>query len=293
MAQTEYRSHPAYWSSLALHGAIVGAIVVAGLMFSQSRQAAPQVFELVAGQGDNYMATQATALGAEDGVKFDAPEVPAPPEPQGDHALHPPETAPLEAVPPAKLTPMKHAASAKDLATGAVNFRKALQHAQIVGESRIKMREIRERREREKQARLAAQAAARKAGVSYEAFLRQQAAKGRAGGVVHGTSMEAGAGGKALTAEQQDAMAAWAELLRERWRDSFVPPADFTESMVAHVKWVVGADGSISRVHITHSTGNAAFNDAVIDALQHISIPPPPSHRGDDYEADFSLKNEE
>ncbi|HZZ58494.1 MAG TPA: energy transducer TonB [Opitutaceae bacterium] len=303
LADAHYRSHPAFLSSIALHGAIVLLIVLAGLAFSQSRPPPPQVFELVAGQGDNYMATQATALGSEVGVKFNAPPAPPAPEPPTPEAAPPAaalEPVPAEAVPPPpKPAPLKRVKTSAAAASGTAvpNFEKSVRWAQIKAESRIKMHELRlkraEERKRRIAERLAALAAARKSGVTYEQFLREQAARGRATGVIHGKSMEAGAGGKALTAEQQDAMVAWTELIRERWIDNFVPPTDFTESMMAHVKFYVGADGSISNIRIVRSTGNEAFGQAVIDALQRVSVPPPPSHRGDDYDIDFSLKNED
>jgi colicin import membrane protein len=299
----EYRTHPAYGPSILLHGSIVLAIVLGGWFFAADHPPAPQVFQLVAGAGDNYLATQATALGTEDAPKFDVPKMPSIPKPvtpqpleqaQPDVQATPVQPAPLVQ----ETAPAKPSAS-KSSATGNTtpNFVKSVRHAQIVAESRIKMHELRVKREQERERRIAerkaAAAAARKSGVSYEQFERQQASRGKATGVIHGASMEAGAGGKALTADQQDAMIAWTELIRERWRDNYESLATFPGNLKAHVTFFVGADGAISSIRVTSSSGNAEFDHTIVEALRYVKVPAPPVHKGDTYDIDFSSKGDD
>ena len=70
---------PAFMLSLTLHAAVVAVLLFLSYAASPGNKEKPQVFELVAGAGDNYMATAAPALGSPGGVKLDLP-APAQPE---------------------------------------------------------------------------------------------------------------------------------------------------------------------------------------------------------------------
>ena len=83
------RSANAYFFSVLLHGLAVALIFFLGYVVSETAPSAPKVFELVAGAGDNYAATEAPALGSPTGLKL---ALPAP-------------TPPAEAAPPAAMTP--------------------------------------------------------------------------------------------------------------------------------------------------------------------------------------------
>jgi len=76
-------------------------LIVAVVWVAYSFKAAPppvKIFELVAGEGDNYMATEAPALGSPSAVKLDLPAPqPAPPAKV--------ETTPIQAAPPVQQAP--------------------------------------------------------------------------------------------------------------------------------------------------------------------------------------------
>ena len=76
MSETERT--PAFMLSLALHGALVVVALLFSYALNQQVKNAPKVFELVAGAGDNYAATEAPALGSPNGVKLDLPPPPTP-----------------------------------------------------------------------------------------------------------------------------------------------------------------------------------------------------------------------
>lgn len=291
----QYRARPAFASSLLIHGGIVVLIVLGGLVFTANPPKAPVIFELVAGAGDNYLATDATALGQENGVKFDVPipaptptpPVTAPVEPEPTPVTPSPPTpeqvqpAPAQAAPAPAPKPAKNATKAPSKPR---TITQTLQHAMIVGESKIKMKDIREEKERKKQelARKKAMAAAQ--GMSYDQFEKSQgAARGKSTGVLHGKSMDAGAGGKALTAAQQDAMMAWVSMLEQRWRDNFVAPPDADGRASAFITFYVSGDGAIGRIRVTKSSGNANLDAAIVDALGRVHVPAPPTHKGDEY----------
>jgi TonB family protein len=296
------RASSAYFSSIILHGTIVVMIALLAYSCTPSSPQVPKIMELVAGPGDNYMATEATKLGAENGIELNLPAVPmasAPTPPAPDPT--PAETAPMtpaEAVPvtPVEVAPPAPKAPAKTTKSTTKPppnpMLKKVTHAEIRAESAVKMHEARLEKERQKAAALAAKKLAASNYAKYMAGQQGPMVKGKAGGVAAGTSMADGAGGKALTAEQADAMAAWIALLSQRWRDGFVPPPDFDQKMLAHVSFHVSAAGSISGIHVTGSNGGPAFESAVAEALRHVTVPPPPAKKGDDYSVDFTLKDQ-
>jgi colicin import membrane protein len=291
------RASSAYFSSIILHGTIVVLIALLAYSCTPSSPKAPKIMELVAGPGDNYMATEATKLGAENGIEVNLPAVPiaaAPTPPAPDPT--PADTAPVTPVEPVEVappTPKAPTKTTKSTTKPPPNpMAKSVNHGEIVAESRAKMLKAKQDRERKKAEAAAAKQAQASAYAKYIAGLKGQAVKGKAGGVAAGTSMADGAGGKALTAEQQDAMAAWIALLSQRWRDGFVPPPDFDQKMLAHVSFHVSASGSISSIHVTGSNGGPAFESAVAEALRHVTVPPPPSKKGDEYTVDFTLKDQ-
>src|SRR5678816_4266212 len=88
----------AFLLSATLHGGVVALLLFFTYVMSTQVTPTPKVFELVAGEGDNFMAREAPALGVPGGVKVAIPKAPerkpAPPEPM------PPEVAPVTPVPP-------------------------------------------------------------------------------------------------------------------------------------------------------------------------------------------------
>src|SRR5690349_11934562 len=92
-----------FFFSATLHGAVALLLFFSFVMKRDDSDRA-KVFELVAGEGDNYMATEAPALGSPSGVKIDiakAPEPkPAPPEPVPREVVTPAPPQPAPKVTP-------------------------------------------------------------------------------------------------------------------------------------------------------------------------------------------------
>ena len=81
-------SPSAFMLSAALHAVVVALALLLSYSASRRSEDAPKVFELVAGEGDNYLAREAPALGTP-GVKLNVPataaprvDVTPPPEPE-------------------------------------------------------------------------------------------------------------------------------------------------------------------------------------------------------------------
>ncbi len=300
MAAGNERASPAVLSSLLLHGSIVVLIVFAGYLADQARPPVAKVFDLVAGPGDNYRATEAPALGEPDGIALKVPQVASVPRPPAPEPVVPVEPAPVtptpvaDAAPPTPApTPVK-AASKTTGATAVPNFKrminKRITHLLWVE----KQREIKARKAAEAEQRRLATAQH----MTYGEYLKQHgdaaavASRGIHGGVTGGTSSAPGAGGHALTREQEDELSEYFAELKIKLRDEFAAPPDASDRLVAEVAFYLAADGSISRARITRSSGSAAFDEAVLEAFHRVRMPPRPDHTGEDDELDFSLRED-
>ena len=90
---TYYRTNPAYLTSVFLHGTLI--VLAVAFVYWRSivkPDPVPTVFELVAGEGDDYGATEAPALGIPDGIKITVPEMP---RPEPTPTVAPPEPEPV------------------------------------------------------------------------------------------------------------------------------------------------------------------------------------------------------
>lgn len=314
---------PAFGRSILLHGAAVALLVLAAYVANPSRPPEPKIFDVVAGVGNNYLATEAPKLGEENGnpqIKLNlpataAPEVPPPSAPATPAETAPPQPAeatpvvpmqapavPVRRAPAAHRPAVHHAPSAKAASAATVpNFVHELNRARIRHQWHLQwlQRVAAARARKAEEQALRAAAAARR--MSYSQYLKEHgsafgsaaaAPKGVHGGVARGTGSAPGAGGHALTRAQMDEMDAYFAELRAQLLNDFAAPPDATEKMLAHVAFYLAADGSISNARITHSSGDPAFDQAVLDAFHRVSMPPRPDHQGEEDELDFSLSEE-
>lgn len=305
------RSPSAFMLSITLHGGAVALMLFFTYAVSQRSKDVPKVFELVAGAGDNYMATEAPALGTPGGVKLNLPNPPVPipqiaaPEPvqETPPATVTPEPssitpAPAEKPAPPVKTPVKPAEPAPQ------NFKNQIVKKIIRAESQAK-REI--KKEQEKAAKIskdafdkankaktaAAAATAKNGGPTKVAKID---AEGIAAGVVGGSTKNKkdGAGGKALVAEDGSQMERYFALLKSRLKENHEKPAGLSDTLVARVEFYVGADGSISRVKISRSSGSAEFDRSVVEAFSRTkSIGARPDKKGEAIELEFKMREED
>ena len=300
------RSPAAFLLSLTLHGAVVALALFFSYAVSQKVRNAPKVFELVAGAGDNYMATEAPALGVPGGVKLDIPTPPAPrPEPTPPAPTPPapaiesvPEPspitpAPIEKAPPAKAPPKPTDKPVPDIA-------KSIRRQIIVADSKAKMQI---KKEREKEAKISKEAfdrenkakaaAAAKGGATKVAKID---AEGIAAGVAGGSTKNktGGAGGRALVAEDGTLMERYFALLKNRLKENHEKPTGLSDTLVARVEFYVSADGSISRVRISRSSGSEEFDRSVREAFGRTkSIGARPDKKGETVELEFRMREED
>ncbi len=298
---------PAFMLSLTLHAAVVAVLLFLSYAASPGNKEKPKIFELVAGAGDNYMATEAPALGSPGGVKLDLPAPPAP-QPQIQPAPEPPapqpalpEPSPITPAPMEKKAPPVKKADASE-PTEVPNFKKQITKQIIRAESQAK-RDI--KRERDKEAKITKEAfdkvnkardreAANAKGIP--AKIAKIDAEGIAAGVTGGSTKNktGGAGGKALAAEDGTQMDRYFAQLKLKLKENHEKPSGLSDTLVARVEFFVGADGSISRVRISRSSGSSEFDRSVLDAFSRTrSIGARPDKKGETVELEFKMREED
>lgn len=302
------RMPAAFFTSLILHGLVVAVLFLAAYSASYQTKPETKVFELVAGEGDNFAATEAPALGSPTGIKLTLPTPPAPkaepvkpaitqPEPQPEPVPvvpTPPPPKPTPTPPPEVVkTEASKAPPTKTASTKTKTIAEQMRWEAIKAESKIKQQVAREKaaekkrldKERQEQARAAAQAAAAKA--------PQVDAMGIAKGVLGGSTAnkDGGAGGKALTRSDGPVLDAYFAMLRERLFKALDKPPGLSDALVAEAEFRLGADGSLSAVKIISPSGSAEFDRAVLDAFARVRMPARPDGKSSVQTTRFRTKD--
>jgi colicin import membrane protein len=119
--------------------------------------------------------------------------------------------------------------------------------------------------------------------------------RGIAEGVLGGsTRSKGGGGGTAMTAAAHSALEAYISRLVAALRQNHEKPPGLSDLLSADVEFFIAADGSISRIRIVHSSGNAAFDESCIAAFRRVgSIGSKPDGKSDTWVLTFQMKDEE
>jgi colicin import membrane protein len=299
---TYYRSNPAYLTSVFLHG----TLIVLALAFVYWRSIvkpdpAPTVFELVAGEGDEYGATEAPALGTPGGIKITVPEIPrpeptptvAPPEPEPEPVIQAaPEPAPKAAAAIKSPTIPNMARNIERLADKReANIRKKVEQDQKTAQKKAAdaaKRLTKEEFDRMNAGKKSSPKATTNTPLSTKRIDAEGIAKGVAGGSTANT--KGGAGGTALSRSEGDLTEAYAALIVQRIRQA-LESASFNDVAAVMVQFQVSATGVISGARIVQSSGNTEFDQAIIKALQTIRpVGPPPTGRAETFRIPIRLR---
>lgn len=219
----------------------------------------PPPFELVAGPGDNYMATQAPTTTAEvtPTVKLEIPEPeprplpprpqPKPPPPKPQPKEIKPEPAPVviqraPEKPPVKIEPAREKVSFEDF----TKTHGAPQTQKVSAPKPIKAKTINMDR------------------------------------VMASTNViTTGAGGTAMTSNELSMSKRYVGLIIQRIREA-LEQAGINDLREAGVKFSVSTEGAISNVSITRGSGSSDFDRAVLSAFRSIKpIGSPPTGRAE------------
>ncbi|MFZ9745772.1 MAG: energy transducer TonB [Opitutaceae bacterium] len=316
-----------FLQSLALHAAAVALALGLGFVAANREPEVSRIIELVAGEGDNYAATEAPALGVEGGVKLSVPAAAAP-RPEPPALLRPPEPEPEVApvapapvavpppvpaakAPPTPAPPPEKAPSAAGN-EAVPNFKRKIQYEIVRGDAKAKLQLRREREaEQKRQAEERKRAAEDVKRMTKEEFDRAQRAKGGAAkgappkvarvdgegiakGVVGGSTAnrKGGAGGKALTSSGEGVLDSYYAYFKRELRTAFESPPGLSDSLKATLEVRSNPDGSLSNARITVPSGSREFDQAVLAAVRRVRMPARPSeHRAaETFEFVFTLR---
>ena len=325
-----------YTYSILLHAAAAGALFFGAVILKEQKREPAKFIELVAGEGDNYAATEASMLGDPDGMGVDLPTIPAPNVPK--IAEIEPSPAPVEPLPPIEPEPVKptpqlpepdpitpaplkesekekpvekekpsknaeKAAPAKE--PKAPNFVKDVTRLAKKREQRLMTKYRKEQAAKAERERKAAEQAAKR--TSYDQFNKQNAGKtnasqsgsanvrkGLRGGVEQGTGMAPGAGGKALTAAEASLMERYYSFLKLKLRQAHEPPPGVGDRLSTEIEFFLAADGTMSQLQISRSSGNTEFDESVLAAFRKVrSVGPRPDGQSERVKLRFNAQDDE
>lgn len=291
--------------SATLHAVVAGVLIAFSYVTQQQVKNMPQILELVAGEGDNFGAKVAPALGTPGGVKLD---IPAPPAPKIEPApLTPVEEPPIARAPEPAPTPPPKAAPAPTKAVPpppAPNFAQQIRRKLIRAESKAKADVAKERKaeakrvEEEKKRMTKAEfdklnKAKTPAGAPTK--VARIDAEGIAKGVVGGstTNKVGGAGGKALTSDNEDLLGAYFALFKQRLKVAFEAPDGLSDTLEVVVRVTSNADGSLTNPRVVKSSGSAEFDRAVVAAIRRVTMPARPDRKSEPIDIPFSMRERE
>lgn len=266
------KTRTAFFLSALLHVSAVLAIVAIVLVVGKRRKPPTGIFELVAGPGTSLTATEAPARGtpAGDTVSLHLPKPPPPPrEPVR-------KTAPPKAgTKPAPVPPRKEAVAPKETKPAAPPPRMSYEeYVKKFGAPKTPS----ERR------------------VRRPIHTPRIDVRGIVNGVLRaapGSRSTEGSGGNALTAAQHAAFAGYMARLVTALRQNLEKPPGLSDLITADLQFDIAADGSISRVHVVRSSGDAGFDRACLEAFRRVgSIGPTPDGESGTYIITFRTTDE-
>ena len=283
----------------------------------------PKIFELVAGEGDNFAATEAPALGTPGGgIKIEIPGPPAPTPSPVEAAPPEPDPSPVEPAPPVKPAPMPPPVKTPPKAVPAPKEYKPVDMAKMVDRIADKRAANIEKKIKADQKvadeRAAKEAALNAKRMTKEDFDRQNKGKsspsqtgaksaggtgalkridadGIAKGVVGGSTANktGGAGGKALTREDIELSEAYISLLIQRLKAAHQKPDGLSDLLQATVSFRLTSSGVVVDVKIVGSSRNAEYDRSVLQAFSRITLPRPPANlKTSDYTITFKMKED-
>ena len=302
----------AWMMSITLHGMVLGLIALTTYLAKVNADKPPVILELVAGPGDDYMAKAAPALGTPTGVSLSIPKqiVPTPeppaPTPPPQEEVSPIVPAPVPVPPPVKKEVVKPAPKVTPKpkeADPATNFARQIKTKVDAADRKAKKDAAKERKkeqDRISKAEFDRMNAAKKVASAApkgtpSKTLKKIDTKGITDGLVGGSSdSKRGAGGKALTSDNSDVLAAYDALFKINLRRAFEEerPPGLSDALKVTIEVRSNADGSLSGARVAKASGSAEFDRAVLDALRRMKMPPRPDRTAEVLAFEFTMREE-
>jgi colicin import membrane protein len=256
--------------SALLHSMLVGALIFTAWWSRRQEKPPEAIFELVAGPGDNYAATEAPTTTAEvPNVTLRLPEPlpepkPRPPQPQPKPQPEPPPPKPapkpVEKKPTPTPTPIKI--------------------EPVPEKPPIKIEEVREKVSFSDFAKENGKPTAKPTTRPPTPIKTQSINVGKITAAAENT-VTVGAGGTAMTTQEINLSKAYVALIIQRIRQS-MEAAGINDVRSVGVEFRVSLRGAISNARIIKSSGNSKFDQAVLAAFRSIRpIGEPPTGRAE------------
>jgi colicin import membrane protein len=257
------RSPSAFALSALLHTSVAAVVLLAVFYSRQHRPERPVIFELVAGEGSNYAATEAPALGSPGGLaKIVIPQAVSAPVPATPMVV---EAVPSQPVP---IQVPDFNKTLKRADARALKKAEALAKAEQEAEKKRLSKAEFDRLHGKSATPKTASASTRVANVPR--IDAQGIAKGVVGGSI--ANKTGGAGGKALQREEQSLVDSYIAFLSQQLHTAFdeAKPPGLSDRLEAIVELHVLSDGTLSDAHIVRSSGSDEFDRAVLEAIDHV-----------------------
>lgn len=284
----------AFFLSATLHGVIVALVVLFTYAVTDQSKNAAKIFELVGGDGDNFGAEVAPALGKPGGVKFQAATPPAPtPTPKVEPVV--------QEVAPAPPPPVEKAVTPAPAETKPPDFSKQIKRKIVVAESKAKQQVAKERKAEEARLtkeefdRKTANATKTKVASATPPKVQRVDGEGIAKGVLGGSTAntKGGAGGKALAKTGVSQRDDYFAMLKQRIAiavKSDLPPG-LSDTLEVGIEVRIGADGTLSGARVTKSSGSEELDRAVLAAFKRVKMPEHPDKKGETLTMSFRTKD--
>ena len=286
---TNSHSPNAFLLSATLHGLVAALLLFFTYAAKDHEVDAPKIFELVAGAGDNYAATDAPALGVPNGIKVDIPQPPVvTPAPEPTPEPTPIAPTPPQPVPQTPVAPTPKSAKPVPVPPKPpVNLAKMVTRIADKRATNIEKKFLKEKQEAEARA-------AKEAALSAKRITKIDA-EGIAAGVLGGSSdnKTGGTGGKALTREEMDLSDAYIALLMQRLKEAHRKPEGLSDLLQTKVEFRLNPNGTLTGVNIVKSSGNSEYDASVLAAFRNIRLPSPPKLKIYIYSVTFKMKEDE
>lgn len=277
-------------ASATLHIGILLLLLFSFWWARREREEPPQIFELVAGEGDNYAATEAPANRMPEpaeAVSVDIPEpIPVVTRAPIIERAPEPEPTPVPPQPTPKPTPKPTPQPAPKPIERAPIIEKAPEPKPEPAKPLITPTSYKDFVKEQGPPKTPTKAAQPKP-IQTKSINLETVTKGVSGG---STSTSVGAGGTAMTRAEMDMTDAYVALILQRIRQS-MEAAGVTELNEVRVEFSVSASGTISDPRVLRSSGSASFDRAVITAFRSIRpIGPPPTKRAEAFRVTIRMR---
>lgn len=279
---TTPQSPRAFFLSALLHALVVVSLLVVAWWTNQRIKPPEQIFELVAGEGQDYMAKEApTTAVSTPTIKAVVPEIKpvvvTPPEPKIERAPDP--------IPTPKQPPPQPKKENPPPPTKTVDKAPPTPKAQKAPEQpKMSFKDFQKEHGTPKAPQPKAPPPIKTKQIDADSIAGRVASSST-------NTVKAGAGGTELTRDEiADQWSLYQSMLIQRIRQK-MQEAGILDLRSVRVEFRISKDGDVTGARITGTSGSAEFDDGVLQAIRSLGqVRPPPTNRAEIVRATINLR---